>query len=293
MIRLTFPDGCLTSAQLKAVAQIASEFQSDSADFTPHRDLRLRGIPADRMEAAARRLTEAGISLEQEASAEPEAATAPDSSNAPDQAGVYEQPQAGLFTLAVPVFAGRFSVSQMRKSADLSERYAGGSLQLAAHQKLLVLNVPKERVVQVLEGLEAVDFRVAVSSYYRGFTACAEEAEGRARELVSYLEKQVPLEEPLRIHLSGLSCDCGALPPVQIVLRRTKVQVEDRIIEVYDLVIPVQPETAVTGIPAGQLKYRLEKLLTGYKRGRQPPESFNQFCQRAGPEELARLLCEE
>ncbi len=292
MIRLIFPGGCLTSAQLKAVAHISSELQSDSAGITPQQDLRLQDLPADRVPDVLRRLAEAGITAEQGPAAA-QAAPSAGFSDTPDQAGVYEQGQPGLFTLAVPVLAGRLSSAQMRKLADLTERYAGGSLQLAPRQKLLISNVPKERVAQVLEGLESVDLRVAVSSYHRGFTSCAEGAESRARELVSYLEKQVPLEDPFRIHLAGGDCVCGISPPAQIALRGTQVSVEDRMIEAYDVSVLAQPAASANGVPGPQVKYRLERLLTHYKRGREPAESFDQFCRRLGPEELARLLSEE
>lgn len=269
MLRLILPGGRLTSVQLKAVAQSASELGYESAALTPARVLSVQETPAGCP----------GLDV----------SAPPDS----DCVGVREQEQPGLFTVGVPVLAGRFSLSQMKKTADLVERYADGQLQATSRQQLLLLNVPKERVAQVLEGLESVDLRIAASVYRRGLTACAEGVEQRARELLEHLESRVPLKEPLRIHLSAGGCNCEQVLEAEIGLRATRVQVEERMIEAYDLSVDERPVPAARGIPAGLVKYRLENLLVRYKRDRQPAESLREFCRRVGDEEVDRLLSGE
>jgi len=168
----------------------------------------------------------------------------------------------------------------MRKAADVAERNGDGSLRLTTRQNLLIPNVPKEKVAHVLEGLDAVGLRVSGSAFRRGLVCCSSEKTG-AMELVDYLEKQVPLEEPLSIHLSDSPCACAHSPVAQIGLEGVET-VEVRI-----------GGFIAHAVPAGELKVRLEKFLVRYKRKRQPQESFSDFCLRAGNEELDRLLSDD
>ena len=291
MLRLTLPGGGLTSLQLKAVAQIASELEFEFSLLTPSRALDLPGLSASQAAGLLPRLAEAGLSAQDlpAGCAGMEAAVVPD----PDCVGVREQEQAGFFTIGVPVLTGKLSIGQMRKAADVAERYADGKLRLTSRQNLLFLNVPKERVLQMLEGLESVDLRVAASVYRRGLTACAGGVEERAGGLLDYLEKQVPLKEPVGIHFSAGGCNCEQVLGAEIGLRVAQIQGEDRMIDAYHLAVDGRSIPGLPDIPAGMIKYRLENLLVHWKRDRASGEPLREFCRRTGDEELARLLSEE
>ena len=291
MFRLILPGGRITSVQLKAVAQIASELGQESVALSPSRSLDLPGLSSSQAADLLPRLTEAGLSALDLPSGCP--GLEPGAALDPDRVGVWEQEPPGLFTIGVPVLAGWLSLSQARKAADLAERYAGGQLQLTSRQNLLLPDAPKERVAQILEGLESVDLRVAASVYRRGLTACVEGVEERAGELLEYLENRVPLKEPLRIHITAGPCNCEQALEAEIGLRTTRVQVEERMIEAYDLSVEARPVPGADGIPAGLIKVRLENLLVRYKKDRGPGEPFREFCRRLGDEEVARLLSGE
>ena len=263
----------MTSAQLKLIAKIAAEEGRDFADLTAQQEIQLPEITSDRLAEILRILGEAGLCL-QDSSVEvqPEAGQ--------ESIGVLEQPQAELFTLGIWVPAGRLNSAQMRKAADVAERNGDSSLRLTTRQNLVIPNVPKEKVAHVLEGLDAVGLRVSASAFRRGLICCSP-AKARAMDLVEHLEKQVPLEEPLSIHLSDSACACAHSPVAQIGLEG---------IETYE--VRVGSFTA-RAVPAGEIKYRLERLLVAYKRKRQPQESFGDFCRRVGDAELSRLLSAE
>ena len=287
---LTVPGGKLSSAQMKAIAKVAADHGRDLADLTTARGIRLHGIPADLSSELLSRLSEAGLAPQDPAFVRESEEQA---GQQPDPIGVLEQQEAGFFTIGVPVLTGKLSIGQMRKAADVAERYADGKLQLTSRQNLLFLNVPKERVLQMLEGLELVDLRVAASVYRRGLTACAEGVEERARGLLDYLESRVPLKEPLGIHFSAGGCNCEQVLGAEIGLRATQVQGEDRMIDAYHLAVDGRPVPGLPDIPAGMVKYRLENLLVRWKRNRASGEPLREFCRRTGDEELARLLSEE
>lgn len=278
MLRLILPGGRLASVQLRAVAQAASEMDRESVAITPAWALLLPDLPVVLLSP----LTATGLSVQQALAGCPGSDVS--ATRDLDCVGVREQ-QPMLFTIGVPVLAGRLSLSQARKAADLAERYADSQLQITSRQQLLLLNVPKERVAQVLEGLESVDLRVAASIYRRGLTACAEGVEERARELLDHLEKQVPLKEPLRIHFSAGGCNCEQVLEAEIGLRAAR--------GTCSLSVDGRPVPGADSIPAGLVKYRLENLLVRYKQDRTSGEPFREFCRRIGEEQLSHLLSGE
>ncbi len=168
------------------------------------------------------------------------------------------------------------------------------------------LNIPKDNVASVLEGLESVELNVNASPIARGVITCTgiefcklavTETKARAREIVEYLEKRVPLEEPLRIHITGCPNTCAQSPIAHIGLQGSKAKVGEEMVEAYDVAVGGQlgrhrafNHFVVRKIPATQVKHRLEQLLLSYRRQRQSGEGFNTFCQRLGDEAVAKLL---
>lgn len=223
-----------------------------------------------------------------------------------DHVGVHEQKQPGLFYIGIPVLIGRISGNQMRKVADLSERYADGAIRLTVRQNLLILNVPQENVANVLEGCESVGLKVDASPIARGVLTCTgtefcklaiTETKARAREIVQHLEERIRLEEPLRIHVTGCPNTCAQSSIAHIGLQGSKAKVGEEMVETYDVAVGGQlgrerafNHFVVRKIPATEIKNRLEQLLSGYKRMRLEGERFNDFCKRLGDEAIAKLL---
>ncbi|MBI3317882.1 MAG: nitrite/sulfite reductase [Candidatus Omnitrophica bacterium] len=223
-----------------------------------------------------------------------------------DHVGVHEQKQPGLFYVGVPVLVGRITGNQMRKVADLAERHGDGTIRLTVRQNLLILNISKEKVGNVLEGCEGVGLSVSASPVLRGVLACTgiefcklavTETKARAREIVRYLEARVRLEEPLRIHVTGCPNTCAQSPIAHIGLQGSKVKAGDQMIEAYDVALGGQlgkdrafNRFIVRKIPAAEIAERLTQLLLGYKKLRRPGELFNDFCKRLGDEGCASLL---
>lgn len=223
-----------------------------------------------------------------------------------DHVGIHEEKQPGLFYIGVPILVGRMTGSQMRRVADLSERHGDGTIRLTVRQNLLILNVPKDRVAPVLEGLESAGLKVNASPIFRGVLACTgiefcklavTETKARAREIVQYLETRVLLEEPLRIHISGCPNTCAQSPIAHIGLQGSQTKVGEKVVESYDVAVGGElgrsrsfNHFVVRKIPAIEVKRRLEQLLLGYKRSCTSGERFNDFCKRIGDEAVAKLL---
>ncbi len=226
-----------------------------------------------------------------------------------DHVGVHEQKQPGLFYVGVPVPVGRITGGQMRKVAELAERHGNGTVRLTVRQNLLILNIPRDRVAAVLEGLESVELKVNASPILRGVLACTgiefcrlavTETKARAMEIVRYLESRVALEEPLRIHVTGCPNTCAQSPIAHIGLQGSQTKVGDQTVESYDVAVGGQlgrdrafNHFVLRKIPATEVKVRLERLLLGYKRNRNPGELFNDFCKRVGDQTVVKLLSAE
>ncbi len=223
-----------------------------------------------------------------------------------DHVGVHEQKQPGLFTIGVPVLVGRMTGDQMRKAADLAERHADGTIRLTVRQNFLLLNIPKEKVAPVLEGLETVGLKASATPFHRGVVTCTgiefcklavTETKARAREIVEHLEKRVILEEPLRLHITGCPNTCAQSPIAHIGLQGSRARVGQETVEAYDIAVGGElgrsrafNHFVVRKVPAAEVKFRLERLLLEYRRGRRPEEKFNEFCRRVGDQAIARLL---
>ena len=223
-----------------------------------------------------------------------------------DHVGVHEQKQPGLFYVGVPILVGRINGDQMRKVADLAERHGDGTVRLTVRQNLILLNIPKDKVAPVLEGLGSVGLNVNASPVFRGVLACTgiefcklavTETKARAREIIEYLESRVLLEEPLRIHITGCPNTCAQSPIAHIGLQGSRATVEGKQLEAYDVAVGGQlgrdrsfNHFVTRKIPATEIKFRLERLLLEYKRLRKDREAFNDFCGRIGDEAVAKLL---
>src|SRR5207247_2103901 len=63
-----------------------------------------------------------------------------------DHVGIHRQRQEGFVYAGVAVLRGRLTPTDMRRAADLAERYGTGELRTTSMQNLLIPNVRRERV---------------------------------------------------------------------------------------------------------------------------------------------------
>lgn len=288
MGRFICPGGSISSARLRAVAKAIAGEGEGFADVTTRGDLLLEAPEA---ELAALR-----AAPEEQASAQ-EAGGGPLPREA-DPVGVHEQAP-GFFRVGVPLAAGRVTARQLAKAADLAERHGDAVVRFTARQGLLFLNVPQEKVVNLLEGLQSVELKPQGSMLRRGLTACSESdpcLEGwslvsrRAQEIVEHLEKQVLLIEPLRVRVAGPACACAAPADEEVTVAAAKPEAE-RPGDLYD--VRVGGGALASGVPGEEVKFFLERLLVNWKRRRQTGEALGAFCARAGREQVARWLEQE
>ncbi len=224
-----------------------------------------------------------------------------------DHLGVHAQKQPGLYYIGVPVLVGRITGAQMKRVADLSRRYGDGkTIRLTVRQNILLLNVQEANVDKALAGLSDVGLSINAHPIRRSVVTCTgtefcklaiTETKVRSREITEYLEQRVPLDEPIRLHITGCPNACAQYQIGHIGMMGSKTKVDGQIVDAYDFFVGGRLGRGATfnhavlrKVPATECKYRLEQLLLGFKRTRQAGESLTAWCARVGDQEVVKLL---
>jgi sulfite reductase (ferredoxin) len=135
-----------------------------------------------------------------------------------DHIGVHRQQDGNFYVGFAPV-VGRLNGSLLAKIADLADEYGTGRVRLTAEQKMLILDVPEDKVSSLAGALESLDLQVRPSPFRRQTMACTGleycklaivETKGRAGALIRELERRLPgFELPLTINMNGCPNSCA------------------------------------------------------------------------------------
>ena len=224
-----------------------------------------------------------------------------------DHVGIHPQRQAGLVYVGLPVVRGRTTPTQLRRVAELAERFGSGQVRTTTMQNLLVLDVPGANAVQVAKEAEAIGFALDASPFRRGTVACTgsefcklalTETKGFARTLVEELEARLPgFDRHVRLHVTGCPNSCGQHWIADIGIEGKKLKVDGALVDAYYFCVggaiglhqavarPVGYRVVAREVPAA-----IERLLRQYLDDRRPAESFREFAARHTDEELRGFL---
>ncbi|MFI0739008.1 nitrite/sulfite reductase [Streptomyces sp. NPDC021100] len=222
-----------------------------------------------------------------------------------DHVGVHRQ-RDGRYYVGFAPRVGRVDGSTLTKIAELAEAHGSGRLRTTAEQKMIVLDVPEDRVASLTAGLEALDLRVTPSPFRRGTMACTGiefcklaivETKARGASLIDELERRLPeFDEPLTINLNGCPNACARIQVADIGLKGQLVTDEQgRQVEGYQvhlggaLGLEAGFGRKVRGlkVTADGLPDYVERVLRRYLAGRADGERFAAWAARAGEEELS------
>jgi sulfite reductase (ferredoxin) len=156
-----------------------------------------------------------------------------------DHIGVHKQVD-GLNYVGAAAIAGRVSGTILTKVADAAERVGSNRVRLTVQQQLLVLDVPDEKVGQLVAELADLGLQVDPSPWRRHTMACTGiefcklaivETKGRALTLVAELEERLAdipdLGTPIAIHLNGCPNACARTQTADIGLKGQIVTDDD------------------------------------------------------------------
>ncbi len=224
-----------------------------------------------------------------------------------DHVGLHPQKQAGLVYAGLPILRGRLTPEEMRRIADLAERYGTGELRSTSMQNLIVVNVPRARAHELEDDIRGAGLRLDGSPFRRGTVACTgsefcklalTETKTFARWLVEDLEARIPgFEEHLRINITGCPNSCGQHWIADIGIEGKKIKVDGRLVDAYYFCVggavgkhqsvarPIGYRVAASEVPEA-----IERLLRMYLAERREGQAFREFCAGHTDDELRAFL---
>jgi sulfite reductase (ferredoxin) len=135
-----------------------------------------------------------------------------------DHVGVFEQKD-GMRYVGFAPKAGRIYGHQLRAVANLAERFGSGRIRTTTQQKMVILDIPPDRVEELVQALDDEDLRARPSAFRRGTMACTgiefcklalAETKMRAQWLYQELEERLPdFDEEIRINVNGCPNSCA------------------------------------------------------------------------------------
>ena len=135
-----------------------------------------------------------------------------------DHVGVHRQKDGRYYVGAAPL-VGRVSGDQLIGVAKVARAYGEGRVRLTTLQKILILDIPEERVAEAVDALNELGLPTDPSPFRRGAMACTGlqfcklalvETKQRAADLVQALEARYPdFKGKVRLNVNGCPNSCA------------------------------------------------------------------------------------
>lgn len=136
----------------------------------------------------------------------------------------------GLNAIGVAPIAGRVSGTTLSKVADLMERAGSDRARFTAYQKLIILDIPDDKLDETVAGLDALGLPSRPSHWRRNLMACSgiefcklsfAETRGRSQVLVPELERKLEdinaqLDVPITVNINGCPNSCARIQVADI-----------------------------------------------------------------------------
>ena len=136
----------------------------------------------------------------------------------------------GLNAVGVSPVAGRVSGTILKAAAELAERSGSDRIRFTPYQKLVMLDIPDDKLDGVVAGLEALGLQAQPSRWRRNLMACSgiefcklsfAETRVRAQALVPELEHRLAdlnaaLDVPITVNINGCPNSCARIQVADI-----------------------------------------------------------------------------
>ncbi|WP_226345955.1 nitrite/sulfite reductase [Agilicoccus flavus] len=223
-----------------------------------------------------------------------------------DHVGVHEQND-GLRYVGFSAVAGRVSGSVLTQVAQAARAAGSDRVRLTPLQKLVVLDVPEDKVEPLIEALDPVGLQARPSIWRRSVLACTGlefcklaivETKARAATLVEQLEERlgaIGLDEPVTVGLNGCPNSCARIQTADIGLKGQIVTDDDgNQVEGFQVHLggglDADPAWGrkVRGhkVTSAELGDYIERVVRNYVEQRADGERFTQWARRADEEAL-------
>jgi sulfite reductase (ferredoxin) len=198
----------------------------------------------------------------------------------------------------------------LAKIADAAEAAGSARVRTTADQKMLILDVPQDRVEPLVDALAALDLQVRPSVFRQHTMACTGiefcklaivETKALASAAIDELEKRLPdFDTPITLNVNGCPNSCARIQTADIGLKGQLVRDKDgNQVEGFqvhlgghfgaDLDDAGSFGRKVRGlkVTAAELPDYVERVLRNYQAAREEGEAFAAWTVRATEAELA------
>ncbi len=233
---------------------------------------------------------------------------APDPVSRPiDHVGV-QRLRNGLNAVGVAPIAGRVSGTILTAVADLAERVGSDRIRFTPYQKLIVLDVPDDRVDELVAGLDALGLPSTPSHWRRNLMACTgiefcklsfAETRVRAQSLVPDLEARLAdlnatLDVPVTVNINGCPNSCARIQVADIGFKGQMIDEGDGPVEGFQVHLGGSlgldsgfgRKLRQHKVTSAELGDYIERVVRNFIAGREPGERFAQWAVRADEEDL-------
>ena len=241
----------------------------------------------------------------------PDGPAAPTPTTPGDHVGVHRQKDGRYYVGATPI-VGRVSGPILTKLADLVEAHGSTRLRTTPHQKVVILDIPENRVESLIAGLDELGLSARPSLIRRGTIACTGiefcklaivETKAYATAAVLELEERLAgfdLPHPISLHVNGCPNSCARIQTADIGLKGQLVTIDGEQVPGYQVhlgggLASLDRDEAGLGRTVRGLKVSadgiadyVERVVTRFlaERDAAADESFAQWAHRADEESL-------
>ncbi|MDT0276805.1 nitrite/sulfite reductase [Blastococcus goldschmidtiae] len=226
-------------------------------------------------------------------------APAPAKHDQRDHVGVSRQKD-GLNAVGFALRTGRITGSLLTTIAKLADEYGQGRIRTTTQQKLVILDVPDEKVEALVAALAEHDLQVRPSAFRRGTMACTGlefcklaivETKQHAQDLYAELEKRLPdFDVPIGINVNGCPNSCARFQTADIGFKGSMVKDDTgEMVEGFQVHLGGHLGVEATfgrkfrghKVTKAETADYCERVLRGFLDRRTPGESFAHYVSRA------------
>lgn len=221
--------------------------------------------------------------------------------------GVYRQKERGKNYIGLVLPMGRLTAKQMRRLADIADKYGSGELRTTVWQNIIIPDIPDSTVPTVRRLVRAIGLTDEATGITAGLVACtgntgckyaSTNTKRHGAALADYLNKRITIDLPINIHLTGCPNSCAQHHIGDIGLLGVKVQnTSGETVEGYHVFVGGGSDqfqaigrALYKGIPFTELPILVEGMLKTYVGKRSNGETFAAFCGRHEVKDLQSLF---
>ncbi len=223
----------------------------------------------------------------------------------------------GLKYVGVPIPRGRLTGDQMVQLADLAEKYSADqerSINTTIKQNLILLNIPPERVDDLLGELDGIGLPAQTHALRGPLLSCTGtqfcnlaivETKDRAKGILDYLESNIEMDEPVFVSVTGCPNSCAQYQIADIGLQGTLFTYKgEKGVEHYHMLVGGRMGTDAefgrficrnegkkkVKVPAELVHLSIERLIKTYQGEKSNGDTFSEWAWRQDLERLADIV---